>query len=110
MALSEIRHYQSDAVAEAFFIPKTPFIHLIRKIMQDVLGITDAPLGNRDVLRIERDAFIALQLAAEHLLTHVFEMSYEHRREGRELDSVLLGYTPGLLKVEGEKIYEIDSI
>jgi len=77
VALRDIRHYQSDAIAEAFFIPKAPFIKQIRKIMQDVLGITDKDFGNHDMLRIERDALIALQLASEHFLTHLFEMLYD---------------------------------
>jgi len=45
--------------------------------MQDVLGITDEDFSNRDMLRIERNALIALQLASKHLLTHLFEMSYD---------------------------------
>ena len=82
MALREIRHYQSDAMAEVFFFQKKGFIMLVREIMDQVLGNN---VSNPLVLfgvtrsaqyRIERDALIALQISTEALFTTIFEMAY----------------------------------
>lgn len=83
VALREIRYYQSDAVAQSFFIAKKPFIGLVRDIITDITGYSrDTPLipdgmARPSQYRIERDALIALQIATETLMTTVFEMAYE---------------------------------
>jgi len=72
VALREIRHYQSSALAEATFIPRTQFTRLIKELIQDAMGLSGnhafvpAGLGdNRSLYRIQQDALIALQIASE---------------------------------------------
>src|SRR5579859_6510083 len=83
MALREIRHYQSSALAEAAFIPRIRFTHLIKELIQDGIGLggnhafVPAGLGdNRSLYHIQRDALIALQIASEQLVTNLFEIWY----------------------------------
>lgn len=82
IALREIRHYQSDTMAGAFFIQKKQFMMIVREILQDIAGNDShyALLPSGTVMqpqyRIERDALIALQICMESLLTNIFEMAY----------------------------------
>jgi histone H3/H4 len=63
-ALWEIRKMQSHVAAEAFCIPKTPFVRVIR----DITGRVQSGL------RFQSDALVIMQIAAENFLTMVLEM------------------------------------
>ena len=86
VALREIRHYQSHAMAEAFFIQKWWFMMIVREILQDVAGdgyhaLIPAGTAMKPTYRIERDALIALQMCTESLITNIFEMAYTSSQE-----------------------------
>jgi len=75
-ALREIKYYQSAATAEMFLIPQTKFHHLVREIQQGPALVEDLNSNTHCQFRWERDALVALQLMAEHILTLYFEMTY----------------------------------
>ena len=86
VALREIRHYQSQAMAEALFIQKKWFMMIVREILQDIAGDSHhalIPVGTamKPTYRIERDALIALQMCTESLFTNIFEMGYTSSQE-----------------------------
>jgi histone H3/H4 len=63
-ALWEIRRMQSHLAAEAFCIPKTPFVRVIRAITGRF----------HSGLKFQSDALVLMQIAAENFLTMVLEM------------------------------------
>jgi histone H3/H4 len=91
IALREIRHYQSDAMAGALFIQKKRFMMIVREILQDIAGnghhyaLLPAGVAMKPGYRIERDALIALQLCTESLFTNIFEMAYASSQELSEV-------------------------
>ena len=61
LALKEIRKYQKTT---NMLIPRLPFARLVREIMQQ---------HTTDTFRIQAEALMALQEAAEAYLVHLFE-------------------------------------
>lgn len=72
-ALREIRYYQSAAMADKLIIPQASFAKLVRQICHDIAYT--AGLGP-EIKQWERDGLVSLQLATEHILTLIFEMTY----------------------------------
>ena len=62
-------------MSEALVLPHSRFVNLVKQVTEEVL---QEHRGNNHVLRLryERDAIVALQMMAEHILTMVFEMTY----------------------------------
>jgi len=75
-ALREIKYYQSSATAEMFLIPQTRFQRLVREIQQGPALVKDLNSNTHCQFRWERDALVALQMMAEHILILYFEMTY----------------------------------
>jgi histone H3/H4 len=68
-ALWEIRKMQSDAMAEVVCCSIRPFQRLVREVTEKF----------HPGLRYERDALVALQLAAENFISMVFEMRHTYK-------------------------------
>eukprot|EP00811_Abedinium_folium_P012761 NODE_21848_length_734_cov_3.082372.p1 GENE.NODE_21848_length_734_cov_3.082372~~NODE_21848_length_734_cov_3.082372.p1 ORF type:complete len:150 (+),score=42.96 NODE_21848_length_734_cov_3.082372:41-451(+) len=68
--LDDIKHYQATT---KLLIPKLSFQNLVRGVMH---GLQEARGANASAARIESQALLALQEAAEVFLVGVFEDSY----------------------------------
>ncbi len=66
-ALREIRYYQSEVMDGRCLIGKLNFSRVVREIASEVAG--------RE-LRFESDALVALQMATEHIMIMMFELTY----------------------------------
>jgi len=78
MALREIKHYQSESMADKLIIPKRAFNRVVREVLTDALQASrgSGPFARDESLRIEADALVALQTMSEHIIVMVMEMWY----------------------------------
>ena len=69
-ALREIRYYQSEVMDGRCLIGKRNFSRVVREIARDV-----ATGGHEH--HFESDALVALQMATEHIMIMIFELTYD---------------------------------
>ncbi|KAI8999658.1 histone H3.3 [Gaertneriomyces semiglobifer] len=69
VALREIRRYQKST---DLLLRKLPFAQLVKEIMQEEHIRSKKPPGDA-IMRIRKDAMVALQEASEAYLVHLFE-------------------------------------
>ena len=69
-ALREIRYYQSEVMDGRCLIGKHNFSRVVREIACDM-----ATKGSK--LHFESDALVALQMATEHIMIMIFELTYD---------------------------------
>ena len=74
-ALREIRYYQSEVMDGRCLIGKRNFSRVVREIARDVAT------GGAEH-RFESDALMALQMATEHILIMIFELTYDIHHSG----------------------------
>ena len=74
-ALREIRYYQSEVMDGRCLIGKRNFSRVVREIAHDV-----ATGGHEH--RFESDALVALQMATEHIMIMIFELTYDIHHSG----------------------------
>ena len=66
--MREIRYYQSEVMDGRCLIGKLSFSRLVREIANEV--------AERAYLRFESDTLVALQMATEHIMIMMFELTY----------------------------------
>ena len=74
-ALREIQYYQSEVMDGRRLISKHNFSCVVREIACDM-----ATKGSK--LRFESDALVALQMATEHIMIMIFELTYDIHHSG----------------------------